>query len=82
MTEKNIVEAKNICKSFVGVQALSDVDLSINKGEVRCLAGENGSGKSTLIKIIAGVYTRDSGDIIINGNSYKNLHPIDAISNV
>jgi len=79
MTEKNIVEAKNICKSFVGVQALSDVDLSINKGEVRCLAGENGSGKSTLIKIIAGVYTRDSGDIIINGNSYKNLHPIDAI---
>lgn len=79
MTEKNIVTAKNICKSFVGVQALSDVNLSINKGEVRCLAGENGSGKSTLIKIIAGVYTKDSGDVIINGNTYKKLNPIDAI---
>ncbi len=79
MTEKNIVTAKNICKSFVGVQALSDVNLSINKGEVRCLAGENGSGKSTLIKIIAGVYTKDSGEVIINGNAYKKLKPIDAI---
>lgn len=79
MTENNIVQAKNICKSFVGVQALKDVNLDINRGEVRCLAGENGSGKSTLIKVIAGVYSRDSGQVIINGNSYQNIRPIDAI---
>lgn len=79
MTEKMIVQAKNICKSFVGVQALKDVNLNIKQGEVRCLAGENGSGKSTLIKIIAGVYTRDSGQVIINAKNYPKIRPIDAI---
>ena len=52
---KNIVEAEHICKSYVGVQALDDVSITIKEGEIKCLAGENGCGKSTFVKIIAGV---------------------------
>ena len=78
MSEK-IIELQNIEKYFAGVHALDDVSLNIEKGEVRCLAGENGSGKSTLIKIIAGVYKRDGGNIRINGRDYPTIHPIDSI---
>ncbi|MGQ9491879.1 MAG: sugar ABC transporter ATP-binding protein [Anaerolineae bacterium] len=68
-----------IYKSFAGVRALQDVDLSIERGKIHCLVGENGSGKSTLIKIIAGVYQRDAGRLVINGREYDRLRPIDAI---
>lgn len=78
MTDE-LLRVENISKSFSGVQALQDVSFSIQRGEIRCLVGENGSGKSTLIKIIAGVYTRDSGEIYINGKQYQHLEPIDAI---
>ena len=74
-----LVEVKNIHKRFSGVYALSDVSLSIAPGEIRCLAGENGCGKSSLIKTIAGVYQPDEGQIILNGQMYDNLRPIDAI---
>lgn len=74
-----LVTLQNINKAFAGVRALQDVSLSIRPGEVRCLAGENGSGKSTLIKIIAGVYSRDSGTVVINGKSYDRLTPMDSI---
>jgi simple sugar transport system ATP-binding protein len=71
---------RNISKSYAGVEALDDVDLSIRKGEVHCLIGENGSGKSTLIKIIAGVVTPSRGaSITVNGKPYTKLTPIDAI---
>ncbi|MCC6611917.1 MAG: sugar ABC transporter ATP-binding protein [Anaerolineae bacterium] len=73
------LEANHISKSFVGVQALQDVSLKIEKGEVACLVGENGSGKSTFIKIICGVYAPDQGEIIINGKTYRHLRPIDSI---
>ncbi|WP_018247305.1 sugar ABC transporter ATP-binding protein [Orenia marismortui] len=63
----NILEMKNINKSFFGVQALKDVSLQIHKGEVHCLIGENGAGKSTLMKILSGAYQRDSGEIFFNG---------------
>src|SRR6056297_2948885 len=76
---KKILEVKNISKSYIGVQALDKVSLSINKGEISCLVGENGSGKSTLIKIIAGVVRADEGEIIIEGKKYKHIHAIDAI---
>ncbi|MBN1834413.1 MAG: sugar ABC transporter ATP-binding protein [Spirochaetales bacterium] len=66
-------------KSYVGVQALRDVSLTVAKGSVHCLVGENGSGKSTLIKAIAGVIPIDSGQIIINGNFYTHLRAIDSI---
>ncbi len=78
MTEK-ILEAKNISKAYVGVQALDSVNMDIRKGEIHCLVGENGSGKSTLIKIVAGVVKQDTGEIILNGHPYTYLHAIDSI---
>jgi simple sugar transport system ATP-binding protein len=68
-----------IYKSFAGVRALQDVNLSIERGRIHCLVGENGCGKSTLIKIIAGVYQRDAGTLVIKGKEHDRLHPIDAI---
>lgn len=58
---------KGISKSFSGVQVLNNVDLSLYSGEVHVLVGENGAGKSTLMKILAGAYQHDSGEIIIDG---------------
>ncbi len=74
-----LISLSKINKAFAGVRALQDVSLEIYPKEVRCLAGENGSGKSTLIKIIAGVYARDSGSIVINGKTYERLTPMDSI---
>jgi ABC-type sugar transport system ATPase subunit len=58
---------QGIAKSFPGVQALDDVDLSVQAGEVHALVGENGAGKSTLIKILAGVHQPDRGQIRVDG---------------
>src|SRR5690606_24660317 len=74
-----IIRLTNINKAFAGVKALQDVSLAIERGKIHCLVGENGCGKSTLIKIIAGVYQRDSGSVVINGKEFERLHPIDAI---
>ncbi len=76
---ENILEAKNISKSFGGVHALDDVSMRIQAGEIHCLVGENGSGKSTFVKLMSGVITPDAGEIILNGRNYKELDPIDAI---
>jgi len=65
------LEAKGVSKTFVGVKALDNVDLTIGKGEIHCLIGENGSGKSTLIKVIGGVYRADSGSVKVEG---RELH--------
>ncbi|HHW13501.1 MAG TPA: sugar ABC transporter ATP-binding protein [Firmicutes bacterium] len=70
---------KDIRKSFAGVQALRGVSLAIDRGEIRCLVGENGCGKSTLIKVMAGVYVPDEGEIAINGKAHKRLTPMGAI---
>lgn len=59
----NILELKNISKSFPGVRALDGVSFSVEKGQVHMLVGENGAGKSTLIKIINGMYTADEGEL-------------------
>jgi len=63
----NILEMKNICKAFPGVKALDNVDFTAEGGKVNCIVGENGAGKSTLIKALAGVHTKDSGKIFLNG---------------
>lgn len=76
---EQLLEVRNISKSYVGVQALDSVSMAIDKGGIHCLVGENGSGKSTLIKIIAGVVRPDSGEIIIRGRRHRTLHAIDAI---
>ena len=62
-----LLECKGIVKQFNGIQVLKNVDLNVRKGEVHALMGENGAGKSTIIKIITGVYTRDGGEIYMDG---------------
>lgn len=80
MDSRVVLKAEHISKSYVGVQALDDVSVTIHAGEVMCLAGENGSGKSTFVKIIAGVEAPDSGTIEIDGVTYPKLTPITAIN--
>ena len=75
----SFLEANNISKAFSGVQALEDVSISIDTGEIHCLVGENGSGKSTLIKIIGGVLRPDKGEIRISGNLFAPGRAIDSI---
>jgi D-xylose transport system ATP-binding protein len=65
--ETPIIELRDISKSFGSVQALTDVDLSVHRGEVVALVGDNGAGKSTLIKTIAGIHAADSGEILFEG---------------
>lgn len=66
MTEY-MLDMRNISKAFAGVQALKDVSFQCHRGLVHALVGENGAGKSTLMKILAGAYKADSGDIIFKG---------------
>jgi len=65
----------SISKKFVGTTALEDVDFNLNKNEVHCLVGENGAGKSTLIKILSGVYQKDSGSIFVNSKEVNIINP-------
>ena len=62
-----VLAMRGICKSFPGVRALHNVDFTLRKGEIHALMGENGAGKSTLIKVLTGVYTKDSGSICVDG---------------
>jgi inositol transport system ATP-binding protein len=64
---ESVLEMRAICKSFPGVVALDDVGITVCRGEIHTLMGENGAGKSTLMKILAGVYQKDSGQIILKG---------------
>ncbi|MDR0363019.1 MAG: sugar ABC transporter ATP-binding protein [Planctomycetota bacterium] len=70
-----IVEMEHIDKAFPGVQALDDVSFSLRPGEVMALLGENGAGKSTLMKVLGGVYQRDSGTIRVFNNEVGDLTP-------
>lgn len=74
--ERPIIKLENISKSFFGVTVLKDVKFEVFPGQVNALVGGNGAGKSTLMKILTGVYTKDSGTIWFNGkettfNNYK-----------
>lgn len=74
--DKPLVIFKSLTKSFGGHQALKNIDLTLNQGEVHCLAGANGCGKSTLIKTLSGVYTPDTGsEIIIDDKTWFRLSP-------
>jgi ribose transport system ATP-binding protein len=72
------LRARQIRKSFGGVEVLHEVDLDAVGGSVLALLGENGAGKSTLVKIIAGDYTSDGGEIVIDGVAHASLTPIAA----
>lgn len=65
------LEMRGISKSFGATKALEGVDFSVLPGEVHALVGENGAGKSTLMKILSGVYKPDSGDMLMEGRSYR-----------
>lgn len=69
------LEMKGICKSFVGIPVLKNVDLSVRKGEIHALVGENGTGKSTLMKILFGIYKADAGEIKIDGKTVQISSP-------
>ncbi|MBQ6434982.1 MAG: sugar ABC transporter ATP-binding protein [Synergistaceae bacterium] len=66
-----VVTMEHVTKTFPGVKALDDVQLHLKAGRVMALLGENGAGKSTLMKILSGVYTRDSGEITIFGKKIE-----------
>ena len=76
MKQDVILEVKGISKHFPGVQALSEVDLDIRRGEVHAVVGENGAGKSTLMKVLTGVYRRDAGEYFFEGKpvQLQNIH--------
>ncbi|MDB6024577.1 MAG: Monosaccharide-transporting ATPase [Verrucomicrobiales bacterium] len=73
-----LLQLRGISKGFPGVKALSDVQLTIRRGEIHSLMGENGAGKSTLIKVLTGVYRRDGGEILLNGTSIDARSPEEA----
>ena len=70
-----LLEMKEISKSFPGVKALDHVSFDLFPGEVHVLVGENGAGKSTLMKVLAGAYPKDEGEIFINGEDQPRWNP-------
>ena len=81
MDKKVILEMKGISKSFPGVKALDDVQLTVREGEVVALMGENGAGKSTLMKCLFGIYHKDSGTILLDGKEVNFTSPKQALNN-
>lgn len=73
-----ILTMKGIDKSFPGVHALDHVNLEVRKGEVHALMGENGAGKSTLMKVLTGIYSKDSGTITYEGKEVEFSNPREA----
>lgn len=78
MDNNYILTLKNITKEFPGVKALDDVTINIERGTIHGLVGENGAGKSTLIKVLAGIYQTNKGEIILDGKPCRFNSPIEA----
>ncbi len=76
---EQVLEFASVCKSFPGVQALSDISMQVCRGEVRGLIGENGAGKSTLLKVLSGAYQPTSGRITIAGKEREILSTRDGL---
>lgn len=75
-----ILSIKDVCKTFPGVKALDKVSIDIRRGTVHGIVGENGAGKSTLMKILSGVYTKDSGTIVFDGKQIDHTTPIESLN--
>ena len=82
MVDINFKELKieSVSKAFPGVQALDNVSMKISAGKVHALMGENGAGKSTLIKILAGAYSKDAGNILFDENKLNIRNPNDSLN--
>ncbi|TBZ18183.1 sugar ABC transporter ATP-binding protein [Rhizobium leguminosarum] len=76
-----LLSAEGVRKEFPGVVALDDVHFRLKRASVHALMGENGAGKSTLMKILAGIYTPDKGDIRLKGIEIRLKSPLDALEN-
>ena len=80
MADNPIIRFQGIGKRFPGVQALRDVSFDVARGSCHALCGENGAGKSTLGKILAGIYTPDEGELIVDGKAVRFGSPSDAMA--
>lgn len=78
MANNYLLEMKEITKVFPGVKALDNMEFNLKSGEVHVLIGENGAGKSTLMKILAGAFTPDSGELYVEGKKVTRFNPIAA----
>ena len=78
MEEKLLLKMEDIRKSFLGVEVLKGIHFELKSGEIVSLAGTNGAGKSTLSNVIMGIYTKDSGEMWINGKEVNFESPKDA----
>ncbi len=80
MADTPLLECRGVSKAFGAVQALYRVDFDVRPGEVMALVGDNGAGKSTLIKGIAGIYSFDEGEMLVDGHLVRIHGPRDAAS--
>ncbi len=76
----NILEIKNIRKSFSNKNVLNGIDLEIKNGEISSIFGYSGEGKSTVLKIVSGILKQDSGDIILKSKNINNLEPYERLT--
>src|SRR5829696_1495935 len=76
-----LLEVEGVRKAFPGVVALDNVQFRLKRGSVHALMGENGAGKSTLMKIIAGIYFPDEGEVRLRGQPIRLHSPLDALEN-
>jgi ribose transport system ATP-binding protein len=76
---KIILTMSGVEKSFPGIKALDDVSIEVERGSVHGIVGENGAGKSTLMKILSGVYAKDKGTIIFDGETIESTTPHEAM---
>ncbi len=76
---ESILTVTDVVKTFPGVRALDNVSIDVHKGSVHAIVGENGAGKSTLMKILSGVYKKDSGTIVFDGKTIDTVTPLQAM---
>ena len=81
MEQDILLQMVDISKSFPGVKALDHVSLNVHRGTVHALMGENGAGKSTLMKCLFGIYSKDSGQIYLEGKEIDFKNSREALDN-
>lgn len=80
MTDQPVIQLSHITKRFGNLTALDDVDFDLRAGEIHALVGENGAGKSTLMRILAGIYSKDEGEYLLDGQPIELRSPRDALN--